>query len=83
MNNKLDNILLQIKALNDEEKRKMFLTLFNEMSFNTKSIVMADILEELKPQSASREMGNQEVSLWRQHFKNIVSLVFLDNKLSC
>ena len=63
MNNKLDNILLQIKALNDEEKRKMFLTLFNEMSFNTKSIVMADILEELKPQSASREMGNQEVSL--------------------
>jgi len=63
INNKTDNILSQIKALNDEEKRKVFLTLFNEMSFNTKSIVMADILEELKPQSASREIGNQEVSL--------------------
>ena len=50
-NNKLNNIMSEIRNLNDDEKRKIFLALFNEMSFSSKSGLMADILLELKPAS--------------------------------
>ena len=47
----MDQILMQIKCLNDEEKRNIFLHLFNEMSFSSKSTLMAEILAQLKPQN--------------------------------
>lgn len=46
--NKVESILSQIKTLQDDEKHKIFLTLFHEMSFSAKSNLMANILEELK-----------------------------------
>ena len=56
--NKLDNILAQIKFLDDEEKQKIFLALFHEMSFSAKSSLMAEILSELKlAPPSSREAG--------------------------
>ena len=56
--NKLDNILAQIKFLDDEEKQRIFLALFHEMSFSAKSSLMAEILSELKlAPPSSREAG--------------------------
>ena len=49
---KYESLIVQITTLNDDEKRNMFLSLFNEMSFSAKSRLMTDILNELKPISA-------------------------------
>ena len=49
---KNESLIVQIKTLNDDDKRNLFLSLFNEMSFSAKSRLMTDILNELKPISA-------------------------------
>lgn len=49
---KYESLIVQINTLNDDEKRNLFLSLFNEMSFSAKSRLMTDILNELKPISA-------------------------------
>ena len=49
---KYESLIVQINTLNDDDKRNLFLSLFNEMSFSAKSRLMTDILNELKPISA-------------------------------
>ena len=55
---KNESLIVQIKTLNDDDKRNLFLSLFNEMSFSAKSRLMTDILNELKPISAQVRSSN-------------------------
>merc|ERR1712012_854454 len=57
-NNKVDKIVSQIKSLGDDDKHRIFLNLFNEMSFNAKSTLMANILDELKHRNGTDQITN-------------------------